>query len=1038
MRQSIIGSLRRRLHRTPQGRSSCITFVESVHTGKEHRAHSLRSNAIVGIVLLAVSTTASAQLASTTSSTATALTAGSNQRAVNLLTTSVVFETPPHEIITVGDEHEFFADGLGYLLIPGKPKIPSKIRAIAIPPGAELVDVRFETGKGVVLPGTYHVAPAPLPRVIGEEDPEIYARAKARYEDNYNSVYGSDEAYPLQVAEFVRRAGYRHYNLVDMRITPFSYRPLSGTVTHYPEIAVHVDYLLPDRRVEAVADNTLQTKRVAQRYIANYEDTEGWYSPASSATRGLHDFVIITLDSLTSAVTPLVNWETSKGRTVEVVTTSWIDSMYGGYDLVEAIRNFLRDKYPADQWGIQDVLLVGHYDDVPMRRTAQDLGYGRPETDYYYAELSLPDSESWDLDGDHQYGEGVDPIDFYAEVSVGRIPWSDAATVQSICEKSVAYEQNDDPAFKKNMLLLGAFFWEDTDCAELMEAKIDQPWMADWTMTRLYEKNSTVWSWFPCDEPLTHANALSAWTSGTYAFVNIAGHGSPTSTHIMGYNSQAFITSSDCLSLNDDYPAIIFADACSNHDTDYNNIGRAMLKQGAVGFLGSTKVALGGGGWDDPYDGSSQSLDYLFTTAVTSGEYTQGEAHQYALREMYVNGLWDYLKYETFEWGAFAGNPNLRIAPPPALRITFPQDTPEYIEPTVETTFNVQIESIGETYTSGTGLLHYRYDDGAFLTTPLVHVDGDLFEAILPAPECGDTPEFYVSAAGDGGTTMTKPNDAPTTAYSADVGTFIPVWENTLDTDPGWTTEGDWAYGQPTGGGGEYGSPDPTSGYTGANVYGYNLYGDYPNDMSQQHLTSTAIDCTGLSGVHLRFRRWLGVEKSTYDHAYILVDDGAGRWATMWQNTVGVEDASWTYVDVDISTKADDEPTVYLRWTMGASDGGWRYCGWNIDDIELHAFVCIGDPSCDDGVENQGEDRVDCGGPCAPCECTADAQCDDSDPCTGVEPCNRLGVCTRLLSADCNLNELEDSCDIGSGASGDCQGNGIPDDCEIQPPAAAS
>ena len=50
-----------------------------------------------------------------------------------------------------------------------------------------------------------------------------------------------------------------------------------------------------------------------------------------------------------------------------------------------------------------------------------------------------------------------------------------------------------------------------------------------------------------------------------------------------------------------------------------------------------------------------------------------------------------------------------------------------------------------------------------------------------------------------------------------------------FDSNPGWTTEGQWAYGMPTGGGSHY--MDPTSGYTGSNVYGYNLAGDY----HQQH-----------------------------------------------------------------------------------------------------------------------------------------------------------------------------------------------------------
>ena len=46
-------------------------------------------------------------------------------------------------------------------------------------------------------------------------------------------------------------------------------------------------------------------------------------------------------------------------------------------------------------------------------------------------------------------------------------------------------------------------------------------------------------------------------------------------------------------------------------------------------------------------------------------------------------------------------------------------------------------------------------------------------------------------------------------------------------------------------------------------------------------------------------------------------------------------DTSWTQMDVDISSVADDQETVYVRWTMGTTDGGWQYCGWNIDDIEI-------------------------------------------------------------------------------------------------------
>ena len=578
---------------------------------------------------------------------------------------TIIIPIGSYEIKNNGNGQEIFVEDFGRLLVPGKPGIPSKIFAVAIPPGADVVEVSFDAGEGITLPGVYDILPVQLPRVIGQENPFIHEQDLKRYEENFNLVYGCNDPYPEAVGEFVRTAGYRKYNLVDVRITPFTYRPLSGQLIYFPEITVHVDCIYPDVAPvdDVIVDNLVRTERIAEEIIINYDQAQEWYPRDTTVNKGSHDFVIITLDSLTSSVTPLVDWETAKGRTVEVATVHWIDANYDGYDLAAKMRNFLRDKYPSEQWGIEDVLLVGHYDDVPMRRCWQDVDYGKPETDLYYAELSLPDNQSWDADEDHKYGEDSDPIDFYSEVNVGRIPWSDPTTVVSICEKSVSYERNNDSAFKKNILLLGAFFWDNdpnprTDNAVLMEYKVNSdlhPWMSDWTMTRMYEQGNSL---YPMDYNLDYNNVKAVWSSGTYAFVNWAGHGSPTACYEY-YPSQPFVTRDTCPSLNDDYPAIIFADACSNSDTDHLNIGQAMLKQGAVVFLGATKVAYGRPGWDHPNDGSGQSFDYYFTTCVTSGNYTIGEAHQWALRKMYTNGLWYKVKYEMFEWGALWGNPNL-------------------------------------------------------------------------------------------------------------------------------------------------------------------------------------------------------------------------------------------------------------------------------------------------------------------------------------------------------------------------------------------
>lgn len=581
-----------------------------------------------------------------------------NKKAINVDgdTISVTIPIGSYQITEEKQGSYVSIENFGRLLIPGKPNLPSKIFSIAIPPGAQVQNIIFDVNDAVELSGEYKIAPSVLSRVIGPEDSIARANDQQQYDENYKSVYGQNNPYPQSIGEVIGTGGYRKYNLVDVRINPFVYYPLTGKLLYHPDITVIIHYAFPQgfSSKDIMIDNIPKAEQTAKEIILNYDQAENWY-PESPVNREQYDYVIITTDALASSVTSLADWESAKGRGVNIVTTEWINSYYEEYDLSAKIRAFLRENYASENWGILDVCLIGDVDDVPMRTTWQE-----PETDYYYAELSLPDSQSWDTDGDHQYGENSDPIDFETEVNVGRIPWSDPETVQSICEKTVAYEQNTDDSFKKNILLLGAFFWPDTDNAVLMEAKVDQGWMTDWTMTRMYEDAQSS---YPCDFDLTYANVLSEWSSGTYAFVDWAGHGLPEAAYEY-YPSTPFVDETTCLSLNNEFPSIVFADSCSNSDTDYLNIGQAMLKQGAIGFLGSNKVAYGQPGWNDPMDGSSQSLDYFFTTCCTSGNYTQGQAHQWSLRQMYINNLWTAGTYmEMFEWGSLFGNPDLTMGP---------------------------------------------------------------------------------------------------------------------------------------------------------------------------------------------------------------------------------------------------------------------------------------------------------------------------------------------------------------------------------------
>jgi subtilisin-like proprotein convertase family protein len=172
------------------------------------------------------------------------------------------------------------------------------------------------------------------------------------------------------------------------------------------------------------------------------------------------------------------------------------------------------------------------------------------------------------------------------------------------------------------------------------------------------------------------------------------------------------------------------------------------------------------------------------------------------------------------------------------------------------------------------------------------------------------------------------------------VGDRILIEAFPLDSDPGWTTTGAWAFGQPTGQGSRSG--DPFSGYTGPNVYGYKLTGNYGSNIGELPLTTSAIDCSGFQDVEVSFRRWLGVEVTPYDHARFEASNDGTSWVTIWEHSGGtIDESSWSLQTYDISAVADSEPTVFLRWVMGSTDGSETYPGWNIDDVELTGLTPV-------------------------------------------------------------------------------------------------
>jgi hypothetical protein len=161
------------------------------------------------------------------------------------------------------------------------------------------------------------------------------------------------------------------------------------------------------------------------------------------------------------------------------------------------------------------------------------------------------------------------------------------------------------------------------------------------------------------------------------------------------------------------------------------------------------------------------------------------------------------------------------------------------------------------------------------------------------------------------------------------------IYAADMETDPNWTLDDGWAWGEPTGQGSWNG--DPNGGYTGTNVVGYALDGDYDNNLEvARYATLGPIDATGYRNLRLSFRRWLGVE-APYDDAHIQVSADGATWVDLWAaGWSHVSDTSWRLVEYAVPAAVGDEQgTLYFRWGLGPTDDSVTYPGWNIDDVQV-------------------------------------------------------------------------------------------------------
>jgi len=819
----------------------------------------------------------------------------------------------------------------------GCPALPGRGAKILVPYGEEVVAIE------VVVHGKQQLKiedpvepvgrPFPLSATLDEIPPLVMDSA----------IYALNSPIPENRYAKISNQIFRGYQILILKLNPVDYIPATGTLSYYSNISVTVTTNESGRPSSFLRNSPVDRAAV----LAKVDNPAELFSYAFAAkpTLGDYEMLIISPDGFVNAYEPLKEYHDANGVLTEIHSLSQIGST-NPHD----IRDYIRQEFQNN--GIEYVLLGGDDELIP----ALDLyviSFDRPDApieyampgDFYFSCLD----GTFNYDGDGQWGESTDgegggEIDLFPDIHLGRIAAGSVDEVNNMVNKTLAYVASESPALQKIVLAgeqltfggsgeYGGYAMDEMVDASDAHGFLTYGFPSDvYEIDKLYDV-TRIPSYWPPSEILLRIN------NG----VHVVDH--------LGHSGGGYAMRTDTSMLrqgliNTDY-CFIYAEGCSAGKFDvmdcWAEYVTVKLERGAFGCIANSRLGLGARSTAHPVHVFNREFwDAIYHTDEGKPQLGRAISDARADHIYHIND--PGIRWTFYEINLF-GDPALAIKPAKSIVFTFPNGVPEMVPPNTDVRCTVQVSGVGTGVPiPGSGRLHYSIDGGDLVTVPMnEHLLGT-YEAALPEIECGNELQFYFSAEEE--TVGWRYYPQAESAYRIPtVSQEVILFEDDFETDQGWIISGGlWERGIPQGLGGEdlqYPVPDPTEGCNGPQVLGYNLNGDYENNLPAAHVTSPAINCLGMENIHLRFCRWLGVEQPIYDQASISVSNDGENWSLIWEHPATIGDLEWLPAEYDISSYADNQPTVYLRWTMGPTDGGLRFGGWNIDDVRVISYQCV-------------------------------------------------------------------------------------------------
>jgi hypothetical protein len=260
------------------------------------------------------------------------------------------------------------------------------------------------------------------------------------------------------------------------------------------------------------------------------------------------------------------------------------------------------------------------------------------------------------------------------------------------------------------------------------------------------------------------------------------------------------------------------------------------------------------------------------------------------------------------------------------LAMSLADPAPEFIPPHVPTALDVEIDEGNDTLVAGSAMMYYRYDGGSWIASPLQQVAG-LWRGTLPAPVCGDRPEYYFAAEGDITGMVYVPAAGAAAPFVSLVGTYTSILDDDFQSDLGWTVVNDPSL---TTGAWERGIPLP-AGTIGAPVMDYDGsgrcyvtdnraaagYDQYDVDFGPTDLISPVLDLSATEDPVIRYAEWFTCDDSlppAVDFLDVyLTSDGGANWVQAAH--IGPHD-DWAVHNIYVSDYIALTSTVQVRFSV--------------------------------------------------------------------------------------------------------------------------